>query len=127
MQCNAWTDSRCILVGSSLSLLPACTDQHSNPHSWLSRLAKQRYCQYKAKFGTLSSCLGRQTIISNILLHKYLAFCTFDEPRAEADPRENWLQCKLYEISIGFLEQHCWAVVPFDQGGSFTGTSYFRA
>lgn len=122
MQCNAWTDSKCIPVSSSLSLPPACADQHSKPHLWLSWLAKQRYCQYKAKFGTLSSCLGRQTIISNILLHKYLAFCTGNEPCAKADPRENWLQCKLYGISIGVLEQHCWAAVPFDQGCSFAGT-----
>lgn len=49
-------------------------------HPWLPWLARQRYCQHKAKFGTPSSCLGRKTIISNTLLHKYLAFCAGDEP-----------------------------------------------
>lgn len=68
-------------------------------HPWLPWLARQRYCQYKAKFGTPSSCLDRKTIISNTLLHKYLAFCAGDEPRAETNQSKNWLQCKLYGIS----------------------------
>lgn len=68
-------------------------------HPWLPWLTRQRYCQYKAKFGTPSSCLDRKTIISNTLLHKYLAFCAGDEPRAEINPRENQLQCEMYGAS----------------------------
>lgn len=74
-------------------------------HPWLPWLARQQYCQYKAKFGTPSSCLERKTIISNTLLHKYLAYCAGNEPRAETNPSENWLQCKAY----GTSKQDSWS------------------